>query len=39
MKPSELIALLLAVNNGWAFAALLIMVAVSLYLDSRDNSR
>jgi hypothetical protein len=39
MKPSELIALLLAINNRWAFAALVVMIAVSLYLDCRDNGR
>jgi hypothetical protein len=36
MIPTSLIALLPAVNNGWAFAAFVIVVAVSLYLDRRD---
>jgi hypothetical protein len=35
MKPTELITLLLAVNNGWAFAAFLIVIALSLYLNRR----
>ncbi len=33
MKSTHLIALLLVVNNGWAFAAFLIVIAVSLYFE------
>ena len=29
-------ALLLAVNNGWAFAAFVIIVVVSLYFDGQE---
>jgi hypothetical protein len=36
MKPSELIALLPAINNGWAFAAFVLVVLVTLYLGRRD---
>ena len=35
MKPAELIALLLAVNNGWSFAAFVIVIAMSLWLPGR----
>lgn len=35
MKPTDLFALLPAVNNGWAFAAFLIGLAVCLYIDRR----
>jgi hypothetical protein len=31
MKPTEWIAIFLAVNNGWSFAAFLIAVTLSLY--------
>jgi hypothetical protein len=37
MKPVDLITLLPAVNNGWAFAAFVVVVAVSLYLGRRDS--
>jgi hypothetical protein len=37
MKPTDLIPLLPAVNNGWAFAAFVIVVAVTLYLRRRDG--
>jgi type III secretory pathway component EscR len=36
LKPTDLIALLPAVNNGWAFAAFVIGLAVYLYLGRRD---
>lgn len=39
MKPAGLIALLLAVNNGWAFATFVILVALSLYLNRRGTRR
>jgi len=35
MKPTDVIALLPAVNNGWAFAAFLTGLAVWLYIDRR----
>jgi hypothetical protein len=37
MKPTDLIPLLPAVNNGWAFAAFVIIVAVMLCLQRRDG--
>jgi hypothetical protein len=36
MKPSDLITLLPAINNGWAFAAFVLVVLVTLYLGHRD---
>jgi hypothetical protein len=33
MKPTDLLPLLPAVNNGWAFAAFVILVAIWLYHD------
>lgn len=36
MKPSDLIALLPAINNGWAFAAFVLLIALTLYLGRRD---
>ena len=35
MKPADWIVLLPAVNNGWSFAAFVIVVLVSLYLSRR----
>jgi hypothetical protein len=32
MKPTDLIAVLPAINNGWAFAAFVIVVTMWLYL-------
>jgi membrane protein implicated in regulation of membrane protease activity len=37
MKPADWIALLPAVNNGWAFAAFVVVVVVSLYFGRRDG--
>lgn len=31
MKPADLVTLLPAVNNGWTFAAFVIVVVVTLY--------
>lgn len=36
MKPTDLITLLPAVNNGWAFAAFVLVIVVTLYLGRRD---
>ena len=36
MKPTDLISLLPAVNNGWAFAAFVIVVVLWLCLGRRD---
>lgn len=36
MKPTDLIALLPAINNGWAFAAFVVLILVTLYLGRRD---
>lgn len=36
MNPAALIAMLAAVNNGWAFAAFVLLLAVSLYFGRRD---
>ena len=36
MKPTDWIAVLPAVNNGWAFAAFVIVVVLSLYFGRRD---
>jgi hypothetical protein len=33
MKPTDLLPLLPTVNNGWAFAAFLILVAIWFYSD------
>lgn len=35
MNPAALFAMLAAVNNGWAFAAFVILLAV-LYVSRRD---
>jgi hypothetical protein len=37
MKPIDLLALLPAINNGWAFAAFVIVVAVTLYFNRRGT--
>jgi hypothetical protein len=37
MKPTDLIPLLPAINNGWAFAAFLIVIAVYLYFRRPDE--
>jgi len=36
MNPTALIAMLAAVNNGWAFAAFVALLAVSIYFGRRD---
>jgi hypothetical protein len=36
MNSAALIAMLPAVNNGWAFAAFVLLLAVSIYLGRRD---
>jgi hypothetical protein len=36
MNPTALIAMLAAVNNGWAFAAFVLLLAVWLYCGRRD---
>jgi hypothetical protein len=36
MKSAALIAMLPAVNNGWAFAAFILLLAVSIYLGRQD---
>jgi hypothetical protein len=36
MNPAALIAMLAAVNNGWAFAAFVLLLAVWLYCGRRD---
>jgi hypothetical protein len=36
MNPAALIALLPTVNNGWAFAAFVLLLAVSIYFGRRD---
>jgi hypothetical protein len=35
LKPTDLIPLLASVNNGWAFAAFVVGVALYLYLNRR----
>jgi hypothetical protein len=37
MKPTNLIPLIPAINNGWAFAAFIIAIAVWLYLRERGE--
>jgi hypothetical protein len=37
MKPTDLIPLISAINNGWAFAAFIVVVAVWLYLRQRGE--
>jgi hypothetical protein len=37
MKPTDLILMLPAINNGWAFAAFLIGLGVWLYLSRRGT--
>jgi hypothetical protein len=37
MKLTDLLALLPAVNNGWAFAAFVIVIVARLYLSRRDT--
>jgi hypothetical protein len=36
MKPTDLIALLSAINNGYALTAFLVGLAVWLYINRRD---
>lgn len=36
MKPTDWIAVLPAVNNGWTFAAFLVVVALTLYFGRKD---
>jgi len=36
MKPADWIPLLPVINNGWAFAAFVIVLAVTLYFGRRD---
>jgi hypothetical protein len=36
MKPAEWIAILPAINNGWAFAAFIIVIGISVYFNRRD---
>jgi hypothetical protein len=38
MKPTDLISLLPAINNGWAFAAFVIVILAWLYLARRGSS-
>jgi hypothetical protein len=38
MKPADWIALLPVINNGWAFAAFVIVVVATLYVGRRDGS-
>lgn len=38
MKPTDLLPLLAAIDNGWAFAAFVVVVAVTLYLGRRGTS-
>ena len=37
MKPTDWIALIAAVNNGWAFAAFVIVVLLIVYSSHRTN--
>lgn len=37
MKPTDWIVLLPAVNNGWAFAAFVVLVALWLYSGHRNG--
>lgn len=37
MTPAAWISLLPAVNNGWAFAAFVIVVVITLYSDHRGQ--
>jgi hypothetical protein len=37
MNSAALVALLPAVNNGWAFAAFVILLGVSIYFGRRDG--
>jgi hypothetical protein len=36
MNPAALFATLAAVNNGWAFAAFVTLLVVSIYFGRRD---
>lgn len=36
MKLTDMIVVLPAVNNGWAFGAFIVLVAVWLYFGRRD---
>ena len=38
MKPTDWIALLPALNHGWAFAAFVVLVLLWLYSRRHDNS-
>jgi hypothetical protein len=37
MKPTDLIPLLAAVDNGWGFAAVMVGLAAWLYVNRRDR--
>jgi hypothetical protein len=37
MKPTDLIPLIPAINNGWAFAAFVVAIGAWLYLSRRDK--
>lgn len=37
MNPAAVFAMLAAVNNGWAFAAFVILLVVSIYFGRRDG--
>ncbi len=36
MKPTDLVALIPTVTNGWTFAAFIVGLAVWLYVNRRD---
>jgi hypothetical protein len=36
MKPTDWIAILPAINNGWTFAAFIVVIGISLYFSRRD---
>jgi hypothetical protein len=36
MKPTDLLPLLPAINNGWTFAAFVLVLAVSVYLSRKQ---
>jgi len=38
MKPTDLLPLLPAVDNGWAFAAFVVLMLVWLYWERRGSS-
>lgn len=37
MKPEDWIVIVPAINNGWAFATFVIIVAISLYVERRHK--